>query len=66
LCSCPASRRQSPRDDRSWDRSGGTNLDWLFVSLVLYLSVIPPVPLVFLPRGRVFEQALVEAEAAGG
>jgi hypothetical protein len=43
---------------------GGT-VDWLFVSLVLYLSIIPLVPLVFLPRGRVFEAALRDAEARG-
>jgi hypothetical protein len=40
----------------------GAGLDWLFVSLVLYLSALPLVPLVFLPRGRVFDAAL---EAAG-
>ena len=28
---------------------------WLLVSLVLYLSLIALVPLIFLPRGRVFE-----------
>ena len=32
---------------------------------MLFLSVLPLVPLVFLPRGRVFEAALEEAEAAG-
>ena len=26
---------------------------WLLVSLVLYLSIMPLVPLIFLPRGRV-------------
>lgn len=40
----------------------GAGFDWLFVSLVLYLSALPLVPLVFLPRGRVFDAAL---EAAG-
>jgi hypothetical protein len=40
----------------------GAPVDWLFVSLLLYLSIIPLVPLVFLPKGRVFEAAL---EAAG-
>jgi len=43
----------------------GASANWLFVSLVLFLSVLPLVPLVFLPRGRVFEAALEEAEAAG-
>jgi hypothetical protein len=43
---------------------GGT-VDWLFVSVVLYLTLVPLVPLVFLPRGRVFEAALGEATARG-
>ncbi len=43
----------------------GAPVTWLFVSLVLYLSILPLVPLVFLPRGRVFETALEDAEAAG-
>jgi Predicted integral membrane protein (DUF2269) len=43
----------------------GAGVNWLFVSLVLYLSILPLVPLVFLPRGRVFDAALDEAEAAG-
>lgn len=38
-------------------------IDWLFVSLLLYLSAIPLVPLVFLPRGRVFAAALEDATA---
>ena len=38
---------------------------WLLVSLILYLSSIPFIPLVFLPRGRVFEQALAEAKESG-
>ena len=44
--------------------SGGT-IDWLFVSLLLLLSIIPLVPLVFVPRGRAFGAALAEAEARG-
>jgi hypothetical protein len=38
---------------------------WLLVSLVLYLSLIPLVPLIFLPRGRVFEAALADARERG-
>ena len=38
---------------------------WLLVALVLFLSIIPLVPLVFLPRGKVFEAALEESVAAG-
>jgi hypothetical protein len=43
----------------------GAPIDWLFVSLLLYLSVLPLVPLVFLPKGRVFDAALDEATAKG-
>ncbi|TAK00244.1 MAG: DUF2269 family protein [Chloroflexota bacterium] len=41
----------------------GGHVDWLVVSLVLFVSNLPLVPLVFLPRGRVFEAALQEAIA---
>jgi hypothetical protein len=37
----------------------------LFVSLVLYLSIVPLVPLVFVPRGKAFAAALEAAEARG-
>ena len=43
---------------------GGT-VDWLFVSLVVYLSALPLVPLVFLPRGQVFDAVLKEAGVDG-
>src|SRR5262245_29071211 len=43
----------------------GGSVDWLFVSLLLYLSIIPLVPLVFLPRGRVFGAAMDDAERQG-
>jgi hypothetical protein len=38
---------------------------WLLVALVLFLTIIPLVPLVFVPRGKVFEAALGEAVTAG-
>lgn len=38
---------------------------WLLVSVLLYLSIGLLVPLVFLPRGRVFEVALEAARARG-
>jgi hypothetical protein len=41
------------------------SVDWLFVSLVLYLSLIPIVPLIFLPRGRRFAAALDDATHQG-
>lgn len=43
----------------------GASIDWLFVSLILYLSVLPLVRLVFLPRGRVFNAAMQDAVARG-
>jgi hypothetical protein len=43
----------------------GGSVDWLFVSVLLYLSIIPLIPFVFLPRGRVFSAAMAEAEQAG-
>jgi len=43
----------------------GGHVDWLFVSLLLFVSVLPLVPLVFLPRGRVFAAAMADAEARG-
>ena len=43
----------------------GAGVDWLFVSVVLVVTTFPLPPLVFLPRGRVFEAALGEAVAAG-
>jgi hypothetical protein len=43
----------------------GANVDWLFVSLLIYLSVLPLVRLVFLPRGRVFDAAMEDAVARG-
>jgi len=43
----------------------GGRVDWLFVSLLLYLSVLPLVPLVFLPRGRRFAAALASADQQG-
>ena len=43
----------------------GVPVDWLFVSVLLYVSIIPWIPLVFLPRGRLFGAALAEADARG-
>lgn len=38
---------------------------WLLVSLLLYVSIVPLIPLVFVPRGKAFEAALTEAETQG-
>jgi uncharacterized membrane protein len=43
----------------------GGQVDWLFVSFVLYVASIPLVPLVFVPRGKVFDAALEGATEAG-
>ncbi len=43
----------------------GAGVNWLLVALVLYLSIMPLVPLVFLPRGKVFAAALADAETKG-
>jgi hypothetical protein len=43
----------------------GASTNWLLVSLVLFVSSIPLIPLVFLPRGRRFEHVLREARAQG-
>ena len=42
----------------------GVSVDWLFV-YVAYVSIIPWIPLVFLPRGRLFGAALADADARG-
>lgn len=38
---------------------------WLLVALLLYLSLLPIVPLVFLPKGKVFDAALEDAVSKG-
>jgi hypothetical protein len=43
----------------------GGHVDWLFVALILFLSIVPIVPFVFIPRGRVFEAAMRDAVERG-
>lgn len=43
----------------------GPGNGWLLASLILYLSLIPPIPLVFIPRGRAFDRAFEEATERG-
>jgi uncharacterized membrane protein len=53
---------------RGWPLLGflqGASTNWLLVSLILYLSLIPLILFVFLPRGKVFEKALAEALEKG-
>jgi uncharacterized membrane protein len=53
---------------RGWPILGflqGGNVNWVLASLLLYLSIIPMIVLVFVPRGKVFRAALDEASALG-
>ena len=43
----------------------GAPVDWLFVSILLTFSVPALVPTVFIPKGRIFEAALHEAQSRG-
>ena len=43
----------------------GLTTGWMLASVVILLSVLPFIPLVFLPRGKVFEAAMSAARAAG-
>jgi len=43
----------------------GLTTGWMLASVLLLLSPLPLVPLVFLPRGRVFERAMTEARRRG-
>lgn len=44
-------------------QGGGSN--WVLVSLVIYLSIIPVIVFVFIPRGKIFRAAFDEAKALG-
>ena len=41
----------------------GGSSNWVLVSLVIYLSMVPLIPGVFIPRGKLFENVLQEALA---
>ncbi len=43
----------------------GSSINWVLVSILLYLTLFPLISLVFLPRGKLFEAALQEALAQG-
>jgi Predicted integral membrane protein (DUF2269) len=38
---------------------------WLPLALVIFISIIPLVPFVFVPKGKVFDAALADAQAGG-
>jgi hypothetical protein len=53
---------------RGWPILGflqGGSSNWVLVSLLIYLSIIPVIAFVFVPRGRVFRAALDEARGLG-
>jgi hypothetical protein len=41
----------------------GANSNWLLVAILLFLTLIPIIAFVFVPRGRIFDQALEKALA---
>lgn len=43
----------------------GLTTGWMLLSTVLLLTLVPLVPLVFLPRGKVFEAEMAAARTAG-
>lgn len=43
----------------------GQGTRWITVSLIVFLTTIPLIPLIFLPRGKVFEAALASALPTG-
>jgi hypothetical protein len=53
---------------RGWPLLGilqGSPINWLFVSFLLFLTFIPIIIFIFVPRGKVFEQKLAAAQALG-
>jgi uncharacterized membrane protein len=53
---------------KGWPVLGGLQggeVDWLFASLLIFATPFMLVPLVFIPRGRVFRVALEDARAQG-
>jgi hypothetical protein len=43
----------------------GLTTGWMLVSLLIYVALMVMVPTIFVPHGRVFEQAMTEARGAG-
>jgi hypothetical protein len=53
---------------RGWPLLGflqGSPINWLFVSLILFLTLIPLIVFIFVPRGKIFAQKLAAAQAQG-
>lgn len=43
----------------------GASVNWVLAALVIYLSIIPVIVFIFVPRGRIYHKALQEAIACG-
>ncbi len=43
----------------------GASSNWVLVAIVLFLTQLPLIPLVFLPRGKIFGQALEQSVSQG-
>jgi hypothetical protein len=43
----------------------GASVNWVLAALVIYLTIIPVIVFVFVPRGRIYHMALKEAAARG-
>jgi uncharacterized membrane protein len=53
---------------RGWPLLGflqGASQNWLLVSLLLFLTQFPLVVFIFIPRGKIFERVLADAQARG-
>lgn len=53
---------------RGWPILGslqGGPVNWVLVSLLIYLSIVPVIVFVFVPRGRVFRTAYEQAQPLG-
>jgi len=53
---------------RGWPILGflqGSSTNWVLVSLLIFLTIIPVIAFVFIPRGRIFRAAYVEAQSLG-
>jgi hypothetical protein len=53
---------------RGWPLFGvlqGSSINWVFVSLLLYLTTVPLIPLIFVPRGKRLRERLTAAQAEG-
>jgi hypothetical protein len=53
---------------RGWPILGvlqGSSTNWVLVSLLIYLTIIPVIAFVFIPRGRIFRAAFEQAKSLG-